>query len=693
MKQSFCFLFLFFTGFLYSQQTDFVDFKTGDAYVSIHPFSEEVSGKVRYTLEVKKSIDSVLLDAKNMSFTEIKLNDNIIPFKNDKKQLSIKHHFLANKTYTIDIIYRVSPKKTMYFIGWEYPDPEVKKQVWTQGQGKDTSHWLPSFDDMNEKVTFDLHIRFPDGYSVIANGKLTGVENELDHKIWHYDMKEPMSSYLLAIAAGEYDKKTIFSDSNIPIELYYYPEDSLKTEPTYRYTKKIFDFLEKEIDVPYPWQNYKQVPVKDFLYAGMENTTTTIFSDAYVVDSISFIDKNYVNVNAHELAHQWFGDLVTEENGTHHWLQEGFATYYALLAEKEMFGDDYFYWKLYQTSQQLIALSKSGKGESLLDPKASSLTFYEKGAWALFMLRNKIGDEYFQEAVKAYLNTYKFKNVRTNHFIDVVEQVSGQNLDEFVEVWLQNKEFPEKEALEKLKSSALIKNIIAVKNNTTKISNLKSIFSDENIYHPLKTAVLQQSKNKSKEVTNEYYALAFKDQDIKTRQEISILIDTIPNVLKKEFETLLEDKSYVTVENALFKLWLNFPQDRTRYLDNTKKLYGFNDLNLRLLWLTLVLATPEYDSNNTPVYYNELSGYTSPKYHFEIRQNAFRFLYQLQAFTNQNLKDILEACQHPVWQFSKSSRQLLDTLLKESIYRKRYDQFFSELSEADQIFFKKHLSK
>ena len=93
----------------------------------------------------------------------------------------------------------------------------------------------------------------------------------------------------------------------------------------------------------YPWKIYRQIPVRDFLYAGMENTTSTIFSQDFVVDSIGFNDKNYINVNAHELAHQWFGDLITSQSSKHHWLQEGFATYYALLAERQLFGDDYFY--------------------------------------------------------------------------------------------------------------------------------------------------------------------------------------------------------------------------------------------------------------------------------------------------------------------------------------------------------------
>ena len=111
----------------------------------------------------------------------------------------------------------------------------------------------------------------------------------------------------------------------------------------------------------------------------MENTTLTIFSDSFVVDSIGFKDKNYITVNAHELAHQWFGDFVTSTSSEHHWLQEGFATYYALLAERHIFGDDHYYWQLFQNAQELIAQEEAGESTSLLDPKSSSTTFYKKG--------------------------------------------------------------------------------------------------------------------------------------------------------------------------------------------------------------------------------------------------------------------------------------------------------------------------
>ncbi len=691
MKPFFCFFALFFSSFLYSQQTEFVDFKSAKAIIDIDPFEKEVSGNIRYSFSVLKNIDSIFIDAREMTFDEIKLDDHTVTYKYLNNKLWLYKKFKTGKSYNLKLNYRAIPKKAMYFIGWEYS--KTKKQVWTQGQGKYTSHWLPSFDDMNEKVIFDLTILFQDGYEVIANGKLVNTEQLASKKKWQYDMQEPMSSYLLALAIGNYKKKVVFSNSKIPLELYYYPEDSLKLEPTYRYSKKIFDFLESEIGVLYPWQNYKQIPVKDFLYAGMENTSATIFSDSYVIDSTSFIDKNYVNVNAHELAHQWFGDLITEKSGLHHWLQEGFATYYALLAEREVFGDDYFYWKLYQTSEQLTELSDSTGGESLLNPKASSLTFYEKGAWALYVLHHKIGDVNFKKTIKAYLEKFRFKNVITNNFIKIAEQISEQDLNSFVELWLKQKKFPQEIASELLSKSEFITNFTKLKNRTLELP-LKidqAYFSNKDIYYPIKDAWINKLKIYSKNISEKHYKDAFKSNNVKVRQALALSIDTISELFKKDFESLLKDKSYITIENALLKLWLQFPKDRKNFLDKTARIQGFNDKNVRLLWLTLALATPEYDSKNTPVYYRELSSYTSRKNHFEIRQNAFQYLYQLQALTNNNLKDLIIACQHPVWQFSKFSKQLLNRLLKESVYMERYKAIFSELSEKNQTFLKKQI--
>ncbi len=325
-RHSLLLFFLLFIGYgfygeLSAQQTEIVNFLKIEAFIEPNATEKEVKAHFVATFEVLKQTDSIFMDAVNISTEEINTKNFSITAADTK--LWFVGDFEKGKIYKADFWYSVKPKQTLYFFG---------NEIWTQGQGKYTSHWLPSIDDINDKIEFDLTIISSPDKMVISNGRLLKVERNDEKKYWHFDMKEPMSSYLVAFAIGDYNKKELVSNSGIPIELYFKPSDSLKVEPTYRYSKQIFDFLETEIGVPYPWQNYKQVPVRDFLYAGMENTTATFFSEAFMVDSIGFNDRNYVNVNSHELAHQWFGNLITEKANEDHWLQEGFATYYALLA-------------------------------------------------------------------------------------------------------------------------------------------------------------------------------------------------------------------------------------------------------------------------------------------------------------------------------------------------------------------------
>ena len=376
------FIFLLFICFtIQAQQTEYVDFKTVKASLYIDLIKAEVTGSVEYSFDILKATDSIFLDSPNIIYDSIEINGlNNFNLNSEAIVLNgiVKRNFVQSKDNVMVVKYHVKPKKALYFI-----NKDEGIQAWTQGQGKYTSNWLPSLDDTNDKMEFDLSIKADSDYQVISNGQLLNIEKSEGYNTWHYDMQKPMSSYLVALTIGKYNKQELTSKSGIPIELYYYPEDSARVEPTYRYTKKMFDFLEEEIGVPYPWQNYKQVPVKDFLYSGMENTSLTIFSDDFMIDETSFVDKNYVNVNAHELAHQWFGDFVTATEGKHHWLQEGFATYYALLAEHEVFGDDYYYNRLYEYAKELIVQEQEDQATALLDAKASSTTFYKKGAWAL----------------------------------------------------------------------------------------------------------------------------------------------------------------------------------------------------------------------------------------------------------------------------------------------------------------------
>lgn len=651
------FFVILFCCFIQAQQTDYVDFKSAKASVNFDVTQNKVYGEVTYKLKIIKSVDSIFVDAKGMRVREVRVYyDGMIPdnhhmgkvvYNYDNSRIYVIHKFEKKKDYEIEVTFFSNPNKALYFIDWD--NENGNKQIWTQGQGKYTSNWLPSIDDMNEKIEFDLTITFDKGYQVVANGKLIKTEDYFGKTKWHYDMQQPMSSYLLALAIGKYDKKTEISKSGIPLEMYYYPNDSLKFEPTYRYTKQIFDFLEEEIGLPYPWQNYKQIPVKDFLYAGMENTSTTVFSDTYLIDSISFVDKNYVNVNAHELAHQWFGNLVTETSGTHHWLQEGFATYYALLAERDIFGEDFYYWQLYQYVLELIEQEKTGGNTVLLDPKSSSTTFYKKGALVLYVLREKVGDKAFKSAIKNYLKKHEFKNVETNDFISEVEKASGQDLSEFVKIWLENETFDSATVLGSLKQSKFMDDYLKVDSNGDKSKYeeyLNSKISDE-----AKIKLISENPNfiRKEDFNN----------SLKVRQAIAKSLYKIPLELKSDYETLLDDKSYITIEMALYNLWNNFPENRHGYLTKTKYLQGFNDKNIRTLWLILALITEDFEPESKSEYFEELVNYTNSTYHFEVRQNAFQYLKLINACNKTCQENLEQATKSPVWQFSKMAKDLL----------------------------------
>ncbi|UAB81036.1 M1 family metallopeptidase [Marixanthomonas sp. SCSIO 43207] len=678
-------LFLFICFFGNAQQTHLVDFLSVKAEVIPNAIEESIKGTVSYQFKILQKTDSVYLDAIYMKVFDVVSKQ--IDVSSSEKKVWLTGNFRKDKIYDVTFSYTATPKQTLYFTG---------NQIWTQGQGKYTSHWLPSIDDMNDKLEFDLTIATSKNKAVIANGKFLKKNQKDSLAYWHFDMKQPMASYLAAFAIGDFDKKSINSQSGIPIELYYKPEDANKVEPTYRYTKQIFDFLVTEIGVPYPWQNYKQVPVRDFLYAGMENTTATIFSEAFVVDSIGFADRNYVNVNAHELAHQWFGDLVTETNGTHHWLQEGFATYFAQLAEREVFGNDYYYWKLYNAAEQLKELSDSGKGERLLNPQASSLTFYEKGAWALTILREKIGDQAFKTALKNYLNTYQFKNVSTDDFLSEVKKVTDVDISSWEADWLRQSAFKAEQALNYLSQSSFMKSyfeISALRNTafvekkdqlSFALTSPNDFVGQEAVYQLFDEPILQ---------TLPLYKKAFKSENLYVRQAIANTLTTIPNELQEEYESLLNDASYVTKEAALYNLWINFPEKRNEYLDKMKGVVGFQNKNVRQLWLVLALVTEGYEADKKQLFASELINYSSKEFSFEIREKAFEFINELNMYTSEALKNLVNASMHHNWRFKKYARKLLDEVLKNSVYKKQLEGVLFQLPKKEKDFLQAKLSE
>jgi len=666
----------------FAQQTSKIDFTTLNADISVDFESRKVTGKIVYDFTVKSKIDTIRLDAKSMVFTNLKINNKSVDFTSNATHLKLFKGFKKGKNkLTFD--YEATPKQTMYFVG-----SADNIQIWTQGQGKYTSHWLPSFDDVNEKVVFNFTIAYDKNYEVISNGILSGKTESGNKFSWNYKMQKPMSSYLAMLAIGKFDKQIITAASGTQSYLYYQPEDAAKYESTYRYSKQIFDFLEKEIGVAYPWEIYKQIPVRDFLYGGMENTTATIFTQDYVVDAIGFNDRNYVNVNAHELAHQWFGDLITAKSGKDHWLQEGFATYYAVLAEQEVFGEDHFNWELYQMAERLQHAAKTDK-TPILNEKASTLTFYQKGAWALHVLRENVGREKFNKALKTYLEKYSFQNVETDQFLAEIRKVSNYNVADFKKRWLETPGFEVDEAIGILKKNAFMKSYfdLLILQDTPfedKKKALEDVLKSDSFY-PMKEEVVFQMKEVPFEDKKALLQVALQTNEVHVRQAVANMLSKIPIDFYTEYATLLDDPSYITKEIVLSRLWSQYPEKQIELLEKSKDYIGLNDKNLRIQWLTLALLTKEYQTENKVKLYEELLGYTATNFESSIRQNAIVNLLYLDPNDTNVLQALVKATIHHKWQFTKYARDKIRSLLKKEKYKTYYTELLSKLTENEQV--------
>ena len=668
---------------LQAQQTSFVDFKSVKAVVNVNYEDKAVSGLVTYDFQILKPIDTIRIDAQNMTFSKVSLNGKPVSFSNSGKQLLLVSKFKKRKKNKLTLHYTAKPKQTLYFFG-----QADDYQIWTQGQGKYTSHWFPSFDDTNEKLVFNMSILHEKKYEVLSNGILESKSDKDGKVYWQYKMQKPMSSYLLMLAIGKFEKQTAITSSGTPLEFYLAPEDASKFETTYKYSRRIFDFLESEIGVKYPWGIYRQVPVKDFLYGGMENTTSTIFSQDYVVDEIGFNDRTYINVNAHELAHQWFGDMITATSGKHHWLQEGFATYYALLAEQELFGEDHFNWEMYEIAERIQQASKTDT-IPILNEKASSLTFYQKGAWALHVLRENVGHQNFRTAVKAYLKKYGFKNVDTKDFLAEINAVSDYDTKKFQQLWLESGVFQVQEALAILGKNLFIQKYFEV----SEMSELpflskraafeKLMLSD--VYFPVREEMIYQLKEMPYEEKSAFLKMAMQTNNLKTRQAIAKTMKEVPEDFQWEYETLLSDNSYITREIAMNVYWSEFPEKQNWLLEKSRNWVGFNDKNLRMLWLTLALITKDFEIENKAVYYDELLQYASPKYESTLRQNALTKLLYLDQNDQNPLKYLVNGLVSHKWQFSKYARDNIRALLKSDKHRKYFESIIPELPENEQV--------
>ncbi len=426
---------------------------TGLAEFTIVPNRYQTDSVVFYTPDFQ--IFSVTINSKDVKFRQSGINLIVYPgsvmkqkrgsgnagseIQNDESETAIADSESQNPepgTHnvepfdTISISYTAAPPAgAIYFIGWRPEETGKRRQIWAHRP----HGWIPF---MEGRITMDLFITFDNKYKVFSNGERMGIEANADGtSTWHYAMEKDHPFFSTALVIGDYDYLSDETSRGVPLEYWFYSDMPDRVATTYKYTGQMFDFFEKEMGVPYPYPVYREAPVIDYMYGAMETTTSTVFGDFMQIDPRAWWQRNYVNVNAHELAHQWFGNYVAHFVNRDVWLTESFGTYYAKMFEKSVYGED-FYQNL-RNDEMLLAFDAAAKNSFPVGGTRGGVQrIYQKGSLVLDMLRDIMGDREFMDAIRHYLEKYGFGYAETNDFIRCVYETSGKPYNWFFDQWI-----------------------------------------------------------------------------------------------------------------------------------------------------------------------------------------------------------------------------------------------------------------
>jgi aminopeptidase N len=351
----------------------------------------------------------------------------------------------------VTIAYRAQPTQGIYFRTPEMGYKEGDTHLFSQGEAIEARHWYPCFDAPNAKFTSEVMCRVPEGMTAESNGRLVSEEKDPATGLtaFHWSQEKPHANYLIAVAAG-YFKKLEDKHDNVPLALLTPPSEFSEAPAFFRDTKDIMGFFEAEIGIPYPWAKYDQVCLSDFVEGGMENTSLTLLTDGelFTAATENIIDSD--ELVSHEMAHQWFGDLVTCDDWSDIWLNEGFATYYALLYDGHKNGHDSMLYELYRNARQITGMQNDTNAivrRTYGDPmEMFSYLAYPKGGWVLHMLRSELGEDLYRRCIKTYLERHQYGNVVTEDLRKVIAELSGRSYDQFFDQWLYHAHHPELEA-------------------------------------------------------------------------------------------------------------------------------------------------------------------------------------------------------------------------------------------------------
>lgn len=410
----------------------------GDTTVSLRPIAANTR--------------QVELDAVDMLFNSVQIegqNQNLgYTASKGKVIVALDKPYGPGETLSLRFRYTATPNKGVYFVDAPARSENSARsaQIWTQGEPEEARHWFPSFDFPSDKATTEQYITAEKGFTVIGNGELLDKkDNGNETETWHYKMPVPHSTYLVSFVIGKYTEvKDRYKD--IPLGFYVYPGKENVGRNAYGDTVKMFAAFEEMTGVAFPFNKYDQTMVADFQFGGMENITATTMADTEILFAETEFGKNLVSdLVSHELAHSWFGNLVTCRNWAELWLNEGFATFMEAAYREKVNGRGDYLRKIRADAASFLVddtinrrrhglyNQRAGDVTSLFDNAA---TTYNKGGAVVHMLREQVGNTAFWKGINIYLNRHKFASVESTDLKKAIEEASGQELSWFFDQWV-----------------------------------------------------------------------------------------------------------------------------------------------------------------------------------------------------------------------------------------------------------------
>ena len=425
--------------------------------VTVDPRVKILKGQVTQRVKVVAPDQKrLVLDQIGLTVESVQVGSEKVDFRTEGNHLEIlfRQAPRVDEVLQVTVKYQVSnPRRGLYFTGPDADYPKKPYQVWSQGQDEDNRYWFPTLDYPNQKATSEMQVTVPQGFTAISNGALISKAPVGEGTRFHYKLGIPQVTYLITLVVGEFSEWSEKSSQGVPIQYFVASGREEDGKRAFGNTAKMIEAFEKKTGILYPYEKYSQVAVQDFIFGGMENTSATTQTDSTLHDERAHLDFSSDPLVAHELAHQWFGNLLTCKDWSHGWLNEGFATFMERVwVEADPGPNGGFEEAKYYSYQDLKEYLDEDKGRyrrpivcnQYIEPiDLFDTHLYQKGGLVVGLLRFVLGDGPFWKSIQLYLNRHRGQTVETLDLIRAIEDATGRNLRRLFDEWVFNAGYPE----------------------------------------------------------------------------------------------------------------------------------------------------------------------------------------------------------------------------------------------------------